>query len=108
MIRVYRKKNYNIYSCGDEYIVHNMDMKFEDGHTHIKNFKTAKFIIDLAIHKSTPYHLNSYLLKSLIRISTDEDYKNKIQQLIDIKASKTKMNYYNRGNNKVKKYYKKG
>ena len=106
MNRVYRKKNYNIYSFENEYIVHNMDIKFENGHSHIKNFKTAKFIIDLAIHKSIPHHLNSYLLESLIRISDDQEYKNKIQQLLDAKNAKTKSYYYNRGN-KQKKHYPK-
>ena len=106
MNRVYRKKNYNIYSFDNEYIVHNMDMKFEEGHTHIKNFKTAKFIIDLAIHKSIPHNLNSYLLKSLIRISNDTVYKEKIQSLLDVKESKSKTYYYSRGNKQKKNYPK--
>ena len=106
MNRIYRKKNYNIYAFDDEYIVHNTGMKFEEGHTHIKNFKTAKFIIDLAIHKSIPHHLNPYLLQSLIRISNDKEYKDKIQSLLDVKASKDKSYYYNRGNKQKKNYPK--
>jgi len=104
--RVYKKKNYNIYAFDNEYVVHNINTNFKDGHTHIKNFKTAKFIIDLAIHKSIPHHLNPYLLESLRRISDDEEYKNKIQELLDTKASKDKIYYYNRGNKQKKNYPK--
>lgn len=83
MNRVYRKKNYNIYGFEDEYIIHNMDKRFEEGHTHVKNFKTAKFIIDLAIHKSIPHHLNIRILESLYRISDDDTYRKNIKKLID-------------------------
>ena len=52
MNRIYKKLEYNIYQFDNEYIVHNTKKEFKIGHSHIKNFKTAKFLIDLSIHKS--------------------------------------------------------
>ncbi len=44
MNRIYRKANYNIYAFSDGgYIIHNMNLPFEKGHTHIRNYHTAKF-----------------------------------------------------------------
>lgn len=85
---VYRKKNFNIYSAGNEFIIHNTKREFSQSHTHINNFKTAKYLVDLAIHKSIPHHLHHYFLVSLYRLSDDNDYTKKIQDLINAKESK--------------------
>ena len=106
MNRVYRKRQYNIYQVEHEFIVNNTHLQFKDGHTHIKNYNTAKYIIDLSLHRSIPHHLSSYLLESLIRISEDKIYKEKIQSLIDKKNKKVKSFYYNRGNKQKKNYPK--
>lgn len=59
-----------------------MKKEFSQGHTHINNFNTAKFIMDLALHKTLPKRrISNYLLDSLIRISIDNDYINKIEAL---------------------------
>ena len=71
MVRVYRKRQFSIYSdLNGNYIIHNTNKEFSEGHTHIKNYHTAKFITNLAFHKSIPKKkLNKYLYDSLIRIS---------------------------------------
>lgn len=76
---IYRKKNFRIYDAGREYIVHNTNMNFSEHHSHINNYKTCKFVIDLCIHKSVPDHLSDYLLVSLIRLTDDKKYKRKIE-----------------------------
>lgn len=83
MVQVYRKKQYSIYSDSNgNYIIHNRNKEFDNGHTHIKNFHTAKFLIDLAFHKSVPNKkLNTYLYDSLIRISNDNSYVNRIRNI---------------------------
>ena len=43
----YKKKNFNIYNAGNGYIIHNIKKEFSQGHTHINNFKTAKYLVDL-------------------------------------------------------------
>lgn len=80
---VYRKKNYRIYDVGEEFVIHNTSYDFESHHTHINNFKTCKFIIDLCLHKTVPYHLSDYLLISILRLSDDEIYKSKIRKVLE-------------------------
>lgn len=93
MVRVYKKKQFVIYSDLDgNYIVHNTNKEFAQGHTHLKNYKTAKFIVDLAFHKSLPKKkLNTYLYNSIIRISNDNMYKNNIRRMRD-EVNKTRKN----------------
>lgn len=81
MIRIYKRKEFQIYSNNVEYIIYNRKKKFEEGHTHIRNYNTAKFLINLAIHKTIPNKkLNKYLYTSLIRITDDKNYKEKIKK----------------------------
>lgn len=96
MNRVYRKKNFNLYDMGDGYIIHNMNKPFPDGHSHIKNYKTAIYLIDLALNKSIPHHLNVYFLVTLKRISTDSNYISRIDDLLIAKQSKEFNRYYNK------------
>ena len=65
----------------DGYIVYNTSKMFEEGHTHISNINTAKYIINLSLYKKVPKHLSDYLLKSLIRISKDPIYVKKIEEM---------------------------
>lgn len=80
MVRVYKRKYFNLYSDDSgEFIIHNTKKDFKDGHTHIRNYNTAKFLIDLALHKTVPKKkLNRYLYQSLIRITDDDSYRKKI------------------------------
>ena len=84
MVRVYRKKNFSIYSNKHgSFIIHNMNKEFSEGHTHINNFNTAKFILNLALHSTIPNHtISDYLLVSLQRISNDKDYIKRLGFLI--------------------------
>ena len=85
LILIYKKRNYNVYDSGrDQYIIHNSNYDFNNHHTHIRSFKTCKFIIDLAIHKSIPKHLSDYLIISLLRIANDND-SDFIGKLIEMK-----------------------
>lgn len=81
MVRVYKKAYFNIYSdYNGEYIIHNTKKEFSQGHTHIRDFNTAKYLVNLAIHKSVPNRKLPYFIESLTRISTDKDYIKKLQQ----------------------------
>lgn len=90
----YTKHNFNIYKAPDGFIVHNIKKNFEDGHTHLQSFNTGKYLIELAFHKSIPRHLDRYHLISLIRISDDEEYQRKVEELL--KNKKKKQRYINR------------
>lgn len=79
---IYKKKNYKIYDAGRDYIIHNSNMSFSDHHTHINNFKTCKYLIDMSIHKSIPKHLSDYLIISLIKLASDKNYIDSLNQLL--------------------------
>ena len=94
MRRIYKKQNYVIYETEKSgYIVQNVSI---DGfaHSHIENFNTAKWLIDLSIYRQIPHHITRYLAIRLLRINNDEKYVKKIQELIDNKKNKQK--YYNK------------
>ena len=80
---VYSQRQFNIYKMGNnDFIIHNTKKEFSEGHTHITNFKTAKYLINLAIHKSFPERtLSNRLIDSIIRISTDNAYINNLKLL---------------------------
>ena len=88
MNQIYAKQAFKVYRADGGYVVHNTDKKFEDGHTHLTSFKSAKYLIDLALHRSLPYHLDTYRLISLMRISIDEEYRAKIMELVSNKKRK--------------------
>ena len=86
MVRVDKMRHYNIYSnFNGGCIVHNTHKDFEIGHTHLKNFKTAKYVAYLALYKKMPknHHLSAYLIQSVIRISDDTKYICKMKQMLN-------------------------
>lgn len=93
MNQIYSKNSYHIYKASSGYIVYNTNKEFQDGHTHLNSFKSAKYLIDLSLHKSIPFHLDRYRLLSLSRITDDESYRTKIMDLLTNK--KSKMSYIN-------------
>lgn len=96
--KIYRRKEYIIFRVKNGYVVQNTKKKFEEGHTHIKNYNMAKKLIDFSIKKELPKNTkNAYILESLYRISNDEKYKERIKN----EQEKTNNNKYNYGNNVV-------
>lgn len=88
MNQIYQEDNFKIYKASHNYIVHNSDFDFEKKHTHIRNFKQAKNLIYCVKKKIIPKTFSFYLLNSLIRLSDDVVYKNKIDSLIAIRKQK--------------------
>lgn len=86
--QIYTKKNFAIIDMDEGYIVINKDKEFKQGHTHITNFNTAKYVIDMVSHLRIPYHLPIYLLISLQRLSDNKEYIEKIEELIQNKRNK--------------------
>ena len=59
-------------------------------------FEAAKTAIDLVIRKKIPKSTHGYYLTSLIRLSEDDCYINKIKELMESRAQKGKKDkYYN-------------
>lgn len=91
---VYNKKEFVILQNKNGYVVINTRKTFDSGHTHFKNLNASKKLINLAINKKIPKSNSNYFLDSLIRISNDEKYIEKIQELKDVREQKgKKLNY---------------
>lgn len=89
MVRIYRYKNYNIYSNHNNgFIIHNTKKDFQNGHTHLNNYNTAKYLIKLSCYHTIPNHLSDYLIDSLIRISDDSSYIDKLYKIKNKKNDK--------------------
>lgn len=81
--KVFQRKEYSIYRAGDGFIIHNTNGEFEKHHTHIRSFKKAKSLIDLAVRKKLPNTPRKWEIESLIRIVKDEKYKEKLRSLLE-------------------------
>ncbi len=102
--KIYERKEFMIFQVKDGYIVYNTKKDFQEGHTHLKHFEAAKTAIDLVINKKVPKSTDGYYLNSLIRISIDENYIKKINELIEARDQKGKKDkYYNSGYKAVKR-----
>lgn len=70
------------------FLVINPKKEFKNGHTHIKSKSQAFYLCDCAYKKKIPKNTNNYFLTSLIRISTDNNYIRKLEELIEVRNSK--------------------
>ena len=78
--QIYKNRQFKIYETLDGYIVHNSNKEFKYGHTHITNFDTAKYLVYLSIHTIVPKRFPDYLMISLVRLSDDLEYINKLTE----------------------------
>lgn len=91
--KIYQRKEYAIYKVNNGFIIHNIKKDFEIGHTHLKSFNTCKLLIDCSINNKLPKTRNHYLLRSLIRISNDNKFKIRVENLIDTREGKELQKY---------------
>lgn len=80
--KIFQRKEYSIYKVSDGFIIHNTNKEFRRGHTHIRSFQKAKSIIDLAIRKKLPNTPKKWEIESLIRITNNNTYRNKLRELL--------------------------
>ena len=97
--KVYEKEHYIILKVKSGkkvgYIAYNTRKEWEDGHTHLESFNMAKTIIDNVIKHKKPKTKNLYLLQSHIRLTDNPSYVKFINEIIDAKKNKKKVNYHN-------------
>lgn len=79
--RIFQRKEYSIYKVKRGYIVHNTNKEFRIGHTHVRSFNKAKSIVDLAIRKKLPNTPRRWEIESLIRVTNNNTYRNKLRDL---------------------------
>lgn len=82
-----------IFRSDDGYVVQNVTMK-NFAHTHITNYRSARWVCDLSIAKKVPYDMPKYLLESLLRINDDEIYCNHVNDVLTARNRKKDW-YYN-------------
>ena len=96
---VYSHKQYyiqEVYSGTKKgYIIANHNKEFVKGHSHLNNFKSAKYVLFLAEKEKLPNDLDMYRMKSLHRILEDGPFREKVSQLIEQKSQKQKSLYIN-------------
>lgn len=65
-------------------------------HTHMKSKRLAKTVIRNVCYGKIPLNSRNYTLISMYRLSNDEEYRGKIQEILDTRKQKGKKNdYYN-------------
>lgn len=91
MKQIRKRESFVIYRVRDGYIIHNEKKPFPVGHTHIRNFDTAKYIVNISRRKTVPKNMSRYLLNSLIRLTSDTHYKKRLEnELIQRKGRNMK------------------
>lgn len=69
---------------------------YGDYHTHMKSKRLAKTVIHNVCYGKIPLNSRNYILISMYRLSNDEKYRGKIQEILDIRKQKEKKDdYYN-------------
>lgn len=81
MNQLYKKDKYVVVPVGNNFLVINIKKTFEDGHTHVKEMKIARLLIDLAVSKELPK--NPYYADNLIRIASDKEYVSRLKEFKD-------------------------
>ena len=99
--KIYERKEFMIFQVREGYIVYNAKKSFQEGHTHLKPFEAAKTAKDIFIIKKIPKSTHGYYLTSLIRLSEDDCYINKIKELMESRAQKGKKDKYYNSRNKL-------
>ncbi len=95
--QVYQDGNFKVYRAGHHFIVHNAQYPFVEKHTHVKSYKQALKLIKCARFREIPRSLSAYLLISLIRLTDDEEYTYKLEELVEVRKQKgLKPKYCNR------------
>lgn len=78
---IYRRKEFIILKCRNDFVVVNTKSKMDFKHTHVNNFSYAKSLIDLVVRKKLPNRPNKRTVESLIRLSMDKSYLKKLEGL---------------------------
>jgi hypothetical protein len=81
-VQIYHDCNFKVYKSGNEYILHNIHKKFQNGHTHVQKYDTCMVMIKLIERKRLPKSRSRFFIESLARVSNDKRYTRKILELM--------------------------
>lgn len=86
---VYQQEEYVVFRGNDsDYIVYNTNKPFKRGHSHLKSKRRAKEVINNSIRKSFPLHWSNYFIHTMIRLTTDSNYKERLEKLRETRKRK--------------------
>lgn len=81
--KIFQRENYIIYFIKNEYIVQNLNKRFELNYK-LKNFSKAKSLVDLCVRKKVPNNPKHWEIEILIRMSDDVKYIEKLKNLKEV------------------------
>ena len=91
------RKDFKIEKCEDCIRITRTDVD-GDLHTHIHSKKLAETIINNVCSEKIPLHSHSRTLESMKRLSDNEKYIRKINEILEVRKQKgRKQNYFNPG-----------
>jgi len=64
-------------------------------HIHFKNCNAAKRLIDNVVDEIIPRRVGNYYLSCIARLTKNEKYKEKVEQLLDVRANISRQRYFN-------------
>ena len=65
-----------------------------DFHTHLKSKKLACTVIHNVCNNKIPLNSRDYTLESMYRLSNDDNYRSKIETILEVRKQKGKHDYY--------------
>ena len=91
------RKDFKIEKCDDCLRITRLDV-MGDLHTHCKSKKLAETIINNVCSEKIPLHSHSRTLESMKRLSDNEKYIKKIEDILTVRKQKgMKQHYFNPG-----------
>ncbi len=64
-------------------------------HIHFKNCNASKRLIDNVVDEKIPRRVGNYYLSCIVRLTKNEKYKEKVEQLLDVRVNKSSQRYFN-------------
>ncbi len=64
-------------------------------HIHFRNRNAAKRLIDNVVDEKIPRRVGNYYLSCIARLTKNERYKEKVEQLLDVRKRKSHQRYFN-------------
>ena len=92
-----KRKDFRVDKCEECIRITRTDID-GDLHTHIHSKKLAETIINNVCSEKIPLHSHSRTLESMKRLSDNEKYIRKINEILEVRKQKgRKQNYFNPG-----------
>lgn len=76
------RNQFRIIKINTGFILYNTNKSFRNGHTHLMSFNACISIIKLIERREIPKSRSKYFLKSILRVSEDLEYNEKVDDLI--------------------------